>query len=769
MKHSRLLLAALATGALIVSPQPIAVADEGDNLTILATTDVHGHVFNWDYFQDAPYPQGNVPELGMARVDTIVDNVRAEKGADSVLVVDNGDAIQGTPLTYLAAMQPDKLPHSINPMAEAFNTVGYDVQVVGNHEFNYGMDYLYNYERQLNAPLLGANVVKAGTNDPAFTPYVMVDKEVNGKTVKVGVLGVVTPGVRVWDKHNVEGVLEFRDCVLTAQEYVPQIKAEGADVVVVLIHSGLDADGVAWDASLLQENVAQSLSTNVNDIDVVVGGHSHVVDKASVVYHAPDGDPVLFTQPYVWARSMSEVTVPLEADGDGFRVAWPETDEEIGALAVPLETKNVADSPDFTGNTVLTADHAATIEYVNTSVATSTEELSAATSYYEDTPILDYIGMVQSETVENALKGTEYEGIPVLAQVSPFSRTAVFPQGDVTIKDIAGLYIYENTLLGVQMTGAQIKDYLEWSARYYVQVEEGGTFDPETGANALYPGATRGIMDYAYDALTGVDYLIDISKPVGERIVGLSRNGVPVADDDVFILAVNNYRQSGGSNYPHVVDAPIVYDETQEIRQLIIDRASADGVIDPANFFVDNWALITSTPDPAITLSVDEASVGDEVTATLSGFVPNRTVSVSLHSDPVEVATATTDASGAATVTFKVPSGTAAGEHTVVVTQAPLEASAKLTVAASAADPSASPTASPSAGSGPSNGSSATATAGPGNAAGGKNGAQAGVKGAAKGRTGTLARTGADTQGLVALALFLMISGGMLAARRRVA
>ncbi|RTE48993.1 5'-nucleotidase C-terminal domain-containing protein [Actinobaculum sp. 352] len=766
MKHSRLLLAALAAGTLTVSPQPIAAADEGDsNLTILATTDIHGHVFNWDYFRDAPYPQGSTPELGMARVDTIVDNVRNEKGAQSVLVVDNGDAVQGTPLTYLAAMQPDKLPYSTNPMAEAFNTIGYDVQVVGNHEFNYGMDYLYNYERQLNFPLLGANVVKAGTNDPVFKPYVMVDKEVNGKTVKVGVLGVVTPGVRVWDKHHVQGVLEFRDCVLTAQQYVPQIKAEGADVVVVLIHSGLDAPGVPWDASLLQENVAESLSTKVNDVDVVVGGHSHVVNKASVVYHAPDGDPVLFTQPYVWARSVSEVTVPLEADGDGFRVAWPETDAEIGALAVPLETKDVADSPDITGNAVLTADHAATIEYVNTTVSTSTEELSAATSYYEDTPILDYIGMVQTETVANALKGTEHEGIPVLSQVSPFSRTAVFPQGNVTIKDIAGLYIYENTLLGVKLTGAQIKEYLEYSARYFVQVEEGATFDPETGVNALYPGATRGIMDYNYDALTGVDYLIDVSKPVGERIVGLSRNGVPVVDDDVFILAINNYRQGGGGNYPHVVNAPIVYDETQEIRQLIIDRASADGVIDPANFFVDNWALVTSTPNPTVTLSADNAKVGDEVTATLSGFVPNRAVAVSLHSDPVEVAKVTTDGAGAASVSFEVPTGVAAGEHTVVVTQSPLKASAKLTVAARA---NAKPSASASSGSG-SGGSGATASTGASGSGTGKTGSEAGGKGATKVRTGTLARTGADTQGLVAVALFLMISGGMLAARRRVA
>lgn len=672
MKHTRTLLALLAAGAVAVGTStPVANADDTTNyLTVLATTDVHGHVYNWDYFADAAYPaEGKTAALGLSRVCTIAKNQRAEKGADAVVMLDNGDAIQGTPLTYLAAMQPDKLPNKENPMAVAFNAIGYDAQNLGNHEFNYGLDYLNGYIDQLNAPVLGGNILKAGTEEPAYTPYVILEKTIDGKTVKVGVLGVDTPGIRVWDKKNVSGKLDFKDGVEIAQKYVPQMKAEGADVIVVLIHSGLDADGVEWNPAELQENVAKSLATKVNDIDVVIGGHSHVTENHA--YTAPDGDPVVFAQPSHWAQSVAEVDVPLTFDENGkAHVAWPANADDLAALTKQLPTKTVAECEEMANNQILKADHAATIDYVNTPVATSVEELSAATSYYEDTPILDYIAMVQSDTVTEALKGTEYENLPVISEVSPFSRTALFPKGEVTIKDIAGLYIYENTLLGVKLTGAQVKDYLEWSARYYVQTEEGAQFDPENGANALYEGETRGIPDYSYDAIQGLDYLIDISKPVGERVLNLSyHDGTPVGDNDEFVLAVNNYRQSGGSGYPHVADAPVLYDEVQEIRQLIIERAQSDGVIDPAEFFEDNWALVTKTPTPTVTTDKQQYTVGDPVQVTLAGFLPNRETKVYLGAaDPVTV---TTDENGGATLELHA---VVAGNATVTAQQSALSA-----------------------------------------------------------------------------------------------
>lgn len=592
---------AVAVSAMVITPL-IALPASADSaetsigdLTVLGTTDVHGNVFNWDYFADS-VPTKEADQRGLARVATVAEQVRAAKGAESVVMVDNGDFIQGTPLTYLAAEQPDKLVSEGHPMAEALKAIGYDAQNLGNHEFNYGLDFLEDYQGQVEGsgtPLLGANVETLPGTSLSFEPYVILDKVVGGQTIKVGILGLVTPGVRIWDKANVEGKLVFHDLVLTAQEYVPQMKAEGADVVVALVHSGQDAAGVEWDPDLLQENVATSVSTLVNDIDLVVAGHSHV-NIPSQVFHAPDGDPVLYTQPYFWARSASEVTLPIAADGDGYKVNWPETDDEIKALSTAHYSLDYSDSPSIAEHPTLPGDHQATIDYVNSVVATNLVELKTETSRYEDTPILDIIGYVMENSVRDALVGTEYEGLPVIAQTSPFSRTSVFPQGDLRVRDVAGLYIYDNTLAAQRITGAQLKAYLKYSARYFVQVTDETPWDPETSTGAQYPGETRGIPDYNYDAITGpVAYELDIRNDLGERVQNLRHaDGTPVADDDVFVLAVNNYRQNGGGGFP-VGDFETIWDEQLEIRQLIIDYAESVGVIDQANFHEVNWKLIT--------------------------------------------------------------------------------------------------------------------------------------------------------------------------------
>ena len=247
-----------------------------------------------------------------------------------------------------------------------------------------------------------------------------------------------------------------------------------------------------------------------------------------------------------------------------------------------LNTNTVAEDP-----AVLKAvrkQHAKTVTYVNQVVAQSTETLSAAESRYKDTPILDYINKVQTDTVTAALAGTEYASLPVLSIAAPFSRSAVFPAGDVKIKDVAGLYIYDNTLEAVVLTGAEVKAYLEYSAKYFVTLAPGAPVDPATISDPAVP-------DYNYDVISGVDYDIDISRPVGDRITRLQIAGVDVAADARFVVAVNNYRRSGGGNFPGIVKTQ-VYNAQQEIRQLLIDWAQAKGVIDPADFFVLNWRLV---------------------------------------------------------------------------------------------------------------------------------------------------------------------------------
>ncbi|PYG01125.1 2',3'-cyclic-nucleotide 2'-phosphodiesterase / 3'-nucleotidase [Georgenia satyanarayanai] len=612
-----LLLAAAAAPA---AGQP--VEPDGLELTLLATTDVHGHVYDWDYFRNQPFPEDD--SLGLTRVSTVVDDVREEKGAESVVVVDNGDAIQGTPLTYYYGMgdgaQEVLDDERTHPMAAAFNHIGYDVQTVGNHEYNYGLDMLDAYEEDLDFPLLGANVLRAGTDEPYHEPYELVERTIDGENVTVGVIGLVTPGVRIWDQQHVEGVLEFQDMVTAAERWVPVVE-EQADVVVVIAHTGLgNVENEDYDPAALHEDVTNNIAHFVPGIDVLVAGHTHQ-DIPSQVLENVDGEPVLMTQPSSWARSVTETTLNLVPEGeDGWEVDWSEGQAPTAVAHYGTKTE---EDPELVE--LLADEHAATVDYVNTPVAQSVTELPAATSRYEDTPIIDFINHVQQTTVEAALEGTEHADATVISQASPFSRTAVFPEGEVTIRDIAGLYIYENTLRAVELTGAQLRDYLEYSARYFNQVEEGAEFDPETGTNAVYPDRPEGVPDYNYDVISGLEYSIDISQPVGERITGLSHpDGTPVADDDVFVMAVNNYRQSGGGAFPHVADAPVVYDELLEIRQLLIEWAQERGVIDPADFFVENWWLVTEPlPEPEPTTPGEEPT--EEPSPTTAPTSPDAT------------------------------------------------------------------------------------------------------------------------------------------------
>ena len=556
---------------------------------MLATTDIHGHIFDWDYFANAPFPpsgkgRSSAP-LGVSRVAAIAKQVRTEKGPDSVVMLDNGDTIQGTPLTYLSAKQPERLACD-EVMARAFNLVGYDAASIGNHEFNYGIEELFRYRNALNAPLLCANVIDVKTGKPLTQDSLMLTKNVDGHEVKVGVVAVTTPGSMVWDKANLVGKVDIADPVKTAAQYSVNLHRDGADVIVVLIHAGLSEHQATPVYNGLPENNATVLAKSVPEIDLVVIGHTHQDIPVRIV-DGISGHKVVITQPDYWARSVSQVTIPLDFSNNKVTIHHDQVTVE------PRYTRDVEQDTEFATDSRLLTDHMATVTYVNSVVATSTTKLATERSMVEDTPILDFIGKVETDTVAKAIKGGTYDGIPVIAQVSPFSRTATFPEGDVKIKDIAGLYVFDNTLAGILLTGTQLKDYLEYSAKYFKQVEDGATVN---AAAASEGGDYQGkpVWDYNYDAVTGIRYSIDISQPVGKRILGLSWQGRPIDGDQDFVLAINSYRMSGGGDYPHVTEAPVVWDESLEIRQLLIDTATAMKTIDPKDFFDRNWFLTTS-------------------------------------------------------------------------------------------------------------------------------------------------------------------------------
>ncbi|MEU2383917.1 5'-nucleotidase C-terminal domain-containing protein [Streptomyces sp. NPDC012461] len=547
-------------------------------LTVMGTTDLHGHVFNWDYFKDAEYtdPAGNAQ--GLARVSTLVDQVRAEKGRSNTLLIDAGDTIQGTPLTYYyAKVDPITAKGGpVHPMAQAMNAIGYDAVALGNHEFNYGIETLRAFERQCRFPLLGANAVDAKTLRPAFPPYFMKTFRVKGAPpVKVAVLGLTNPGIAIWDKAYVQGRLAFPGLEEQAAKWVPKLRSMGADVVVVSAHSGSSGTSSYGDQLPYVENAAANVARQVPGIDAILVGHAHEEIAELRVTNEETGREVVLSEPLCYAERLTLFDIELAFERGRWRV------ESVSASL--RDSATVEDDPRITR--LLTDEHEKVVAYVNQVVGRATDTLTTVEARYKDAPVIDLISRVQEDVVREALAGTEYAGLPVLSQASPFSRTSEIPAGDVTVRDLSSLYVYDNTLVAKLMTGAQVRAYLEYSAEYFVQTAAGAPVDVDRLTNA------GGRPDYNYDYVSGLQYEIDIARPAGQRIRDLRFEGAPLDDARQFVFAVNNYRANGGGAFPHVASAPELWSESTEIRTRIAEWVTAKGLLDPRDFASVDWRL----------------------------------------------------------------------------------------------------------------------------------------------------------------------------------
>ncbi|MEU3350564.1 5'-nucleotidase C-terminal domain-containing protein [Streptomyces sp. NPDC037389] len=547
-------------------------------LTVMGTTDLHGNVFNWDYFTDAEFDDKAHNDVGLAKISTLVRQVRAEKGRRNTLLIDAGDTIQGTQLSYYYA-KVDPITGAggpVHPMARAMNTIGYDAAAVGNHEFNYGIPTLRKFEEQCDFPLLAANALDAKSLRPAFRPYVI--KRVctpHGRDVKVAILGLTNPGIAIWDKANVQGKMVFPGLEEQAAKWVPKLRSMGADVVIVAAHSGSSGTSSYGDQLPYVENAAALVAERVPGIDAILVGHAHTEIPEYRVTNKESGKQVVLSEPLKWGQRLTLFDFGLVWERGRWQV------ESVSAKV--LNSNTVAEDRRITD--LLGKEHRKVVTYVNQVIGTSSAAMSAAEAAYKDTPIIDFINHVQAETVKAALAGSAYASLPVLSQASCFSRTASVPSGKVTIREVAGLYPFENTLEARLLTGAQLRAYLEFSAHYYVRTAVGAPVDPAKLTNA------ESIPDYNYDVVSGLSYEIDIAKEPGSRIVNLSFQGKPLDDAAQFVLAVNNYRASGGGNFPNVARTKQLWANSEEIRNTIIGWVKAKGSIDVGAFASVDWKL----------------------------------------------------------------------------------------------------------------------------------------------------------------------------------
>jgi 2',3'-cyclic-nucleotide 2'-phosphodiesterase/3'-nucleotidase/5'-nucleotidase len=515
------------------------------DITIAATTDVHGRVRGWDYYADTAETT-----RGLARVSTIFDSLRAAAPGRAIFV-DAGDFLQGNALTYVASRPGFTGPH---PVIAAMNALRYDAAVIGNHEFNYGIPFLDRATKEATFPFLAANVRRID-GKRGWAPAAFVDRG----GIRVAIVGVTTPWAMVWDKLLLAKKLQIDDIVTSLRRAVKDARAAGAQVVVVVGHAGLDPPPGATEEELPgvgPENPMSTVAREVPGIDLIVLGHSHREVADTTI------NGVLMMQPRNWATGVAVATLSMERTGRIWKVA-----ARRGAIvraAGHAESKAVLD--------IAEPAHVAARKYVLTTVGRTAAQWRSDSSRTRDTPIIDFIGEVMRRAT-----GAD------LASTAVFSTNIRIPAGPVTVAQLAQLYPYDNTIRVVKLSGDKLKAFLEQSARYFKVTGSG---------DAMHVAPDPAFISFNYEVVTGATYTIDLSRPVGDRITGLAVRGHAVTPSDSFSLALTNYRASGTGGYGMLVGVPLVKDDQREVRQLLIDEITKRRELSEADFFTESWHLV---------------------------------------------------------------------------------------------------------------------------------------------------------------------------------
>ena len=558
------------------------------DVRILATTDLHTNLVNYDYYQDKP-----VETLGLAKTAVLIE--KAKKENPNVLLVDNGDTIQGTPLgTYKAIVDPVEKGEQ-HPMYAALQALGFEAGTLGNHEFNYGLDYLNRVIETAGLPIVNANVLDPATGKFIYQPYKIIEKtftDTQGRltTVKIGVTGIVPPQILNWDKANLEGKVVVRDSVEAIRDIIPEMRKAGADITLVLSHSGIGDDKYEKG----EENEGYQIAS-LPGVDAVVTGHSHAEfpsGNGSGFYEKYpgvdgvngkiNGTPVTMAGKY--GDHLGVIDLKLNyTDGK-----WKVTDSK-GSIRKVDTKSNVADQRVID---IAKESHQGTINYVRQQVGTTTAPITSYFALVKDDPSVQIVNNAQLWYAKQELAGTPEANLPILSAAAPFKAgtrgdaTAYtdIPAGPIAIKNVADLYLYDNVTAILKVNGAQLKEWLEMSAGQFNTIDPNNS-QPQNLVNTDY-------RTYNFDVIDGVTYEFDITQPNkydregklanpnASRVRNLKYQGKEIDPNQEFIVVTNNYRSNG--NFPGVREASLNRLLNLENRQAIINYILAVKNINPS-------------------------------------------------------------------------------------------------------------------------------------------------------------------------------------------
>ncbi|MDQ1003448.1 2',3'-cyclic-nucleotide 2'-phosphodiesterase/3'-nucleotidase/5'-nucleotidase [Neobacillus niacini] len=587
-------LAAPISYKTVMAAKPDQTGKHEVSLRILGTSDIHTNLYNYDYYKDA-----ETLEFGLAKTATLINEARDE--AVNSLLFDNGDLIQGNPLGDYKA-RVDKLEDGeLHPVFQAMKQLDYDAATVGNHEFNYGLEFLDEVLDDAPMPYVNANVYKDDQdNDPTndenyFKPYTILKKKVvdeSGKTqvIKVGVVGAVAPQITQWDKSNLEGKVTAKDIVQSVEAQIPKMKEEGADLIIALAHSGIGDETIVE----LEENAAYDL-TKVKGIDAIISGHSHStfpgnysnlpgVDSENGTIN---GVPVVM--PGSWGSHLGVIDLKIAKEKGKWVVKQSES--ELRAIYDKTTKASLAE-PDKKVLAAVKEAHEGTVNYVRQPVGTTTADIHSYFALVQDDPSIQIVTNAQKWYIEKKVQGTPDENLPILSAGAPFkaggrsgaSYYTYIPTGTIAIKNVADLYLYPNTIATVKVTGADVKEWLEMSAGQFNQINP--------IADTEQPLINTSFPTYNYDVIDGVTYEIDVTEPAkydgngnlvnpeANRIKNLQYNGQSINFEQEFLVVTNNYR--AGGNFPGVKNQTAVEMYPDENRQAIIDYIQEQQTIDPS-------------------------------------------------------------------------------------------------------------------------------------------------------------------------------------------